>query len=94
MSNKTEYEVRYAVGQREVKGYDTTELRDTFLVDKLMTPGKVYWVYSHYERFMLGSAVPTDSPLVLETLDALKAEHFLDRRELGTLTLAVAVPFC
>ena len=36
MSNKTEYEVRYAVGQREVKGYDTTELRDTFLADKLM----------------------------------------------------------
>jgi|TARA_B100000700_G_scaffold192705_1_gene212221 4-deoxy-L-threo-5-hexosulose-uronate ketol-isomerase len=94
MSNKTEYEVRYAVGQREVKGYDTTELRDTFLVYKLMTPGKVYWVYSHYERYMLGSAVPTDSPLVLETLDALKAEHFLDRRELGTLTLAVALPFC
>ena len=87
MSNKTEYEVRYAVGQCEVKGYDTTELRDTFLVDKLMTPGKVYWVYSHYERFMLGSAVPTDSPLVLETLDALKAEHFLDRRELGIINI-------
>ncbi len=78
MSNKTEYEVRYAVGQREVKGYDTTELRDTFLADKLMQPGKVYWIYSHYERFMVGSAVPTDSPLALETLDALKAEHFLD----------------
>ena len=87
MSNKTEYEVRYAVGQREVKGYDTTELRDTFLADKLMQPGKVYWIYSHYERFMVGSAVPTDSPLALETLDALKAEHFLDRRELGIINV-------
>lgn len=87
MSNTTEYEVRYAVGQREVKGYDTTELRDTFLVENLMTPGKVYWVYTHYERFMLGSAVPIDTPLVLETLDALKAEHFLDRRELGIINI-------
>lgn len=87
MSNKTEYEVRYAVGQREVKGYDTTELRDTFLADKLMQPGKVYWIYSHYERFMVGSAVPTDTPLALETLDALKSEHFLDRRELGIINV-------
>ena len=36
---------------------------------------------------MLGSVVPTDSPLVLETLDALKAEHFLDRRELGIINI-------
>jgi len=87
MTNNTEYEVRYAVGQKEVKGYDTTELHEAFLVDKLMQPGKVYWIYSHYERFMVGSAVPTDTPLELETLDALKAEYFLARRELGIINI-------
>ncbi|MCP4946153.1 MAG: 5-dehydro-4-deoxy-D-glucuronate isomerase, partial [Aestuariibacter sp.] len=53
----TEYETRYAIGQREAKQYDTQELRDAFLADKLMQPGKVYWIYSHYERFMVGGAV-------------------------------------
>ena len=36
----TEHEFRYAVGQREVKGYDTQELRDAFLADKLMQEGR------------------------------------------------------
>ena len=56
---KKDYEVRYAVGQNEAKAYDTEQLRDAFLADKLMQAGKIYWVYSHYERFMVGSAVPT-----------------------------------
>ena len=82
------HEIRYAVGQREVKGYDTNELRDAFLVDKLMQPGEIYWVYSHYERFMVGSAVPTDSPLTLETLDdQLKMTSFTARREVGVINV-------
>lgn len=90
MSDKTEYEVRYAIGQNEVKGYDTTQLREAFLAHNIMQPGKVYWIYSHYERFMLGGAVPTDAPLTLDTLDALKSEHFLDRRELGIINVGGA----
>jgi len=83
----TEFENRYAVGPNEVKGYDTTQLRDEFLVDKLMQQGKVYWVYTHYERFMVGSAVPVATPLTLETLDALKAPHFLYGREIGIINV-------
>lgn len=83
-----EYEVRYAVGQNEAKTYDTDELRDAFLADKLMQAGKIYWVYSHYERFMVGSAVPTDTPLVLATIaDLLKTEYFTARREVGIINV-------
>jgi 4-deoxy-L-threo-5-hexosulose-uronate ketol-isomerase len=85
---KKEYEVRYAVGQNEAKAYDTEQLRDAFLADKLMQNGKIYWVYSHYERFMVGSAVPTDSPLVLDTItDLLKTDFFTSRRELGIINV-------
>ena len=84
----TDYEIRYAVGQREVKGYDTQELRDAFLADKLMQEGKIYWIYSHYERFMVGSAVPTTAPLKLDTLDdQLKMSFFTARREVGVINV-------
>ncbi|WP_304633976.1 5-dehydro-4-deoxy-D-glucuronate isomerase [Pseudoalteromonas sp.] len=83
----TEIESRYAVGPNEVKGFDTEQLRSEFLVDKLMQADKVYWLYTHYERFMVGSAVPLNNALTLETLDNLKAAHFLDGRELGIINV-------
>ncbi len=84
MSN---FEMHYAIGQQEAKGYDTAQLRAAFLTEKLMQPGKIYWIYTHYERFMLGSAVPTDTPLTLESMDALKSDLFLARRELGAINI-------
>lgn len=83
----TEYEVRYAVGQREVKGYDTTQLRAEFLVENCMQSDKISWVYSHYERFMVGGAVPVNLTLTLETIDPLKSADFLARRELGVINV-------
>ncbi len=84
---KTNFENRYAVGPNEVKGYDTQQLRNEFLADQLMKKGEVSWIYTHYERFMVGGAVPTTTALKLETLDALKAANFLDRRELGIINV-------
>ena len=86
----TEYETRYAIGQQEAKGYDTQALRDAFLADKLMQPGKIYWVYSHYERFMVGGAVPLATGLTLDTLDALKSQCFTARREIGVINVGGA----
>lgn len=83
----TQIESRYAVGPNEVKGYNTQQLRDEFLVDKLMQENTIYWLYTHYERFMVGSAVPTSMPLTLETVDNLKAAFFLHGRELGVINV-------
>lgn len=83
----TEMENRYAVGPNEVKGFDTTQLRNEFLADKLMQDDKIYWVYTHYERFMVGGAVPISTSLTLETMDALKADTFLHGRELGIINV-------
>lgn len=83
---KTNYETRYASSPEAVKKYDTTELRNEFLVDNLMTQDEIVLVYSHYDRYIAGSAVPV-SPLNLEAIDPLKAENFLDRRELGVINV-------
>lgn len=83
----TTFETRYASSPKAVKQYDTQQLRDEFLIPDLMQPGKIKFVYTHYDRYMAGGAVPTSSNLKLETIDPLKSEYFLERRELGIINV-------
>ena len=82
----TSYETRYASSPQAVKQYDTAQLRSEFLIDNLMELGKVNLTYSHYDRFIAGSAVPLQ-PLTLEAIDPLKSSFFLERRELGIINV-------
>ena len=61
----------------------TEELRSTFLLDGMFTPGKIELAYVDLDRTVIGSAVPTGSTLILETQPELRAEYFLERREIG-----------
>ncbi|RED50411.1 5-dehydro-4-deoxy-D-glucuronate isomerase [Seonamhaeicola aphaedonensis] len=79
-------EVRYAASPREVKKMDTQELRNEFLIEDVMTVDGINWVYSHYDRFMTAGVVPVND-VVLETVDQLKSEYFLERRELGIINI-------
>lgn len=80
----TSYETRYASNPEAVKQYDTTALRNEFLISNLMEKGKINLTYTHYDRYIAGGAVP-ENPLKLEAIDPLKAEFFLERRELGII---------
>lgn len=79
-------QVRYAASPREVKQMDTKALRDEFLVEDVMTVNTIKWVYSHYDRFMVAGVVPKNE-VTLETVDELKSEFFLERRELGIINI-------
>ncbi len=83
---KTYYETRYASSPQAVKQYDTKQLRDEFLIDNLMQEDQLVLVYTHYDRYIAGSAVPL-SPIKLETIDPLKSSYFLERRELGIINV-------
>ncbi len=83
----TNYSTRYAASPTDVKSYDTSRLRKEFLIDNLMVKNVINFTYSHYDRFIAGSAVPVSSKLKLHTVDALKSENFLDRRELGIINV-------
>ncbi|KAF2515601.1 5-dehydro-4-deoxy-D-glucuronate isomerase [Flavobacterium foetidum] len=83
----TKYSSRYASSPEAVKKYDTQQLRDEFLIDDLMQEDEVVLVYSHYDRYIAGSAVPVKGDLILETIDPLKAPYFLERRELGIINV-------
>jgi len=83
---KTNYESRYASSPNAVKAYDTAQLREEFLIENLMQEDKLVLVYTHYDRYMVGSALPL-SPVKLETIDPLKSSYFLERRELGIINV-------
>ena len=80
-------EQRYHNSPKEVSTMTTAEMRGSFLVDGLMQPGELKFVYSHYDRVIVGSAVPTDKAIVLGNYPNLRAEYFLERRELGAINI-------
>jgi 4-deoxy-L-threo-5-hexosulose-uronate ketol-isomerase len=80
-------EVRYAWHPDDVKLYTTEELRDNFLVDDLFKAGEIKMVYSHVDRIIFGSAVPTTKALTVEVGKELGVEFFLQRREMGIINI-------
>ncbi len=81
-------ENRHAVGQAEVAAMTTEQLRDQFLVPNLFQDGQITLVHSHHDRVVLGGAVPTNGPLALNAPDELRADYFLQRRELGVIVIS------
>lgn len=82
-----EYEIRYAVHPADFKKYDTEHLRREFLISDLFVRDKIKMVYSMYDRFIVGGAVPVSIPLLLEPVEALKASFFLSRMEIGIINV-------
>ena len=80
---KTNYEVRYASNPRDAKNYDTTRLRQDFLIEHVFVANEVNMIYSMYDRMVVGGAMPVGETLLLEAIDPLKAPYFLTRREIG-----------
>ncbi|WP_298551501.1 5-dehydro-4-deoxy-D-glucuronate isomerase [uncultured Algibacter sp.] len=83
----TNYETRYASSPQGVKQYDTNQLREEFLIENLFESDKINLVYSHYDRFITGGAMPILNSIELEAIDPLKAPYFLERRELGIINI-------
>ncbi|MBL7968089.1 MAG: 5-dehydro-4-deoxy-D-glucuronate isomerase [Prolixibacteraceae bacterium] len=81
------FEERFAAHPSDVKKYDTAQLREHFLIEKVMEDDTIRLVYSHYDRYIAGGAVPVNGPLELTAPDALKAVNFCDRRELGIINV-------
>ena len=80
-------ELRTAASPRDVKTYDTQRLREEFLIQKVFREDEIYLVYSHIDRIITGSATPVTKSLVLTAGDELRAEYFLQRREMGVINI-------
>ncbi|MDE7331853.1 MAG: 5-dehydro-4-deoxy-D-glucuronate isomerase [Lachnospiraceae bacterium] len=82
-------ELRTAASPRDVKHYTTERLREEFLIQDLFVPGEIKLVYSHIDRIITGAAVPVEA-LKLTAGDELRAEYFLQRREMGVINIGGA----
>lgn len=80
-------ETRHAIHQDHAKGMDTAALRKNFLATDLFRDGEIRLVYTHYDRFVLGGAVPAGGELVLDKVAETRTATFLERRELGIVNI-------
>ena len=79
--------IQLACHPDDVKHYDTERLRKSFLMERVMVADEINLTYTLYDRMIYGGVMPVNQVLKLETFNELKAEHFLDRRELGVINV-------
>lgn len=80
-------EIRFQNSPKETSTMNTQQLRDNFHVPGLMTDDQLQLVYSHYDRVILGGAKPVNSHITLANHPELRAEYFLERREIGIINV-------
>lgn len=78
----TDFTSRFAIDPVAAASMGTDELRHNFHIDDLFQPGRVSLTYTHYDRMIVGGAVPAAAPLPLEAIKPTGTKNFLDRREL------------
>ena len=80
-------EVRFQNSPKETAAMSTQDLRDNFLLENLMVDDEVRLVYSHYDRVIVGGVKPIAKTVLLQADAELRADYFLERRELGIINV-------
>lgn len=80
--------VLHSVHPEDFKSYQTQQIRERFLIDKIAQRNQINCVYTHYDRMIVGVANPVDNKLELGNYPNLRAEYFLERREIGIINVA------
>lgn len=77
----------HPVHPQDFKLYNTDQIRERFLVSNLVQANKIEFAYTHYDRMIVGAAMPVNATLELGTYEALKSDFFLSRREMGVVNI-------
>jgi len=80
-------ETRYANHPEDSKKYDTSELRKNYLQEKIFEDDIINLTYSHVDRIIFGGAMPVEEKLSLKAAAELRADYFLERREMGAINV-------
>lgn len=82
---RTNYSILRACHPDDAGHYNTEQLRSHFMMPTVMEDNIINLTYSMYDRIVYGGVVPVGQTIALETIDPLKADYFLQRRELGVI---------
>ncbi|MDV7272160.1 5-dehydro-4-deoxy-D-glucuronate isomerase [Thioclava sp. A2] len=80
-------ETRHAIHQDHARTMGTADLRKHFLGEGLFQAGQIRLIYTHYDRFVIGGAVPAGAPLTLDKVAETRTATFLERREMGIVNI-------
>lgn len=80
-------EIRFQNSPKETAKMNTEELRENFLIGNLMQDDNIRLIYSHYDRVIVGGVKPITKTISLPNHPELRADYFLERRELGVINV-------
>jgi 4-deoxy-L-threo-5-hexosulose-uronate ketol-isomerase len=80
-------EIRFTQSPQETASMSTQSLRDNFLISNLFVDDVINLTYTHYDRVIVGGVRPVKVAVALPNPAELRAEYFLERRELGIINV-------
>ena len=82
-----ELTVRDYSSEEDYKHYDTDRLRKEYFIAQPFGIDEIKLVYSMIDRIIVGGVIPVHKEVVLGSAPELRAENFLDRREMGIINI-------
>ena len=79
--------IRRTPRPQDMNGMSTQELRETFLIEKIFTPGAITGTFTDLDRLVVGGAMPTAKALDLPNHKETGRGFFLERREIGIINI-------
>jgi len=80
-------ETRHAQSPAETARMDTEQLRKNFLIENVFEEDVIHLTLSFYDRYISGGAMPANKAIELPNPGNLKAQYFLERREMGIINV-------
>jgi 4-deoxy-L-threo-5-hexosulose-uronate ketol-isomerase len=85
---------RFEASSREVSTFTNQQIRDQFLIENIFHTDSIELTYTIYDRMIIGGAKPVNLVLELANPDKLKANYFLERREMGIINVGGQGKIC
>lgn len=78
---------RYGAGPDQIDRMSGADLRANFMVEGLFQPGRIGFAYTHFDRMIVGGAVPLEQALEFGDGTEVGTPLFFDAREMGIANL-------
>ncbi len=73
---RTDFTSRFAIDHAAATAMGTDELRHNFHIGELFAAGRISLTYTHYDRLIVGGAMPVDDRLMLEAIKPTGTKNF------------------
>lgn len=81
-------DIRYAQHPDDARMYDTEDMRERFVFERVFIQDEISLCYTHSDRVVFGGAFPSTKSLKLEGGKDFGSDTFLDRREIGAICIS------